>query len=510
MDKKLYYNSITGTSLYALNIIIMFIISPIIVKSLGNRDYGIWEMIMSMVGYMGLLDMGIGPALLRFVAVSHTRNDRQELQDMISSAVVFFVLIGFVAVTCLVGLSFHPGLLIGKEHVDADYISAVIVLFAVNTGLMFPLNVFTAILMGVQHHFLINTTRGLFGVVRSVIVYYLLLRYPGKGLIMLALMEPIFNLLQFSVYAVALQRDASIPRFSISACSLAKMRELFKYGSKSATLMVASRVQNASIPFVISAVLGVSSIVYYTMPNRLIDYAKGLSHAMGFPLTPYFASQMTSNDQDSVRNSWLQTSLALQIITNAMPLFILFCGEPFLSIWIGKEYGIAGRGVLYCLVAALFVESVAPNASRILMASGHHGRAAVMWLILAVISIPLAIVGAANFGVTGVALGSTTALIVGNLVTLHMACNDVGVTIWEYLKHTYMRLVIPLLVLTFLLWMSGMMLSPVNYLNMALQVCLCGFMYLVAVWFITLNGENRSRISNQISVRFRKSSTSLT
>lgn len=503
MSKKLFLNSVSGTALYFVNILIMFIMSPVIVRSLGNRDYGVWEIIMSVVGYMGLLDLGVGPALLRYVAVAHGREDRHQMQQIISSALVFFIIIGAVAVAGLVTLSFYPNLLVWKEQVNADYLVTVILLFAANATLLFPLNVLTAILMGVQSHYLINFTRGLSGAIRAIIAYYLLVTFPLKGLIVLAMLEPIFNLIHLVIFSVALRCDKNIPSFSLSACSISTMKELFGYGGKSATLMIASRVQNASLPFVISATLGVSSIVYFTLPSRLIDYAKGLSLAMGFPLTPYFAAQMIGEDRSTVKANWLQTSLVLMIITTAMSLVIFFCGESFLSIWIGKEYSLAGRGVLYCLVIALFVESVAPNASRILMASGHHGKAAFVWLVLAVMSIPLAILGAHKWGVTGVSFGASAAIIVGNVVMLRMACRDVGVRVSEYLKQTLLRLVVPLSFLVGILWCTGNFLSSDNYLILAMRVSLSLSIYLVAVWFLTLKSENRIRILSKVNVFFR-------
>lgn len=509
-NNNLIANSVSGTCNYFVNIIVMFVMSPILINALGNNEYGIWELVMGLIGYMGLLDLGIGAALLRNVAIAYENKDRKELCKIISSAQIFFILIAVFASLAFAVFAFNPGIVFGIEGNKTEYLQMVVILFTINCMVFFPLTVLTAVIMGTQKHYYINITRIFFSIVRAVMAYYFLVNYSGKGLLILAFLELCSNLLQYIVYAMLLKLDSLIPSFHFSECSFAKLRELFSYGSKSATLMIASRIQSSSIPFVISTVVGLGSIVYFTMPNRLIDYAKGLSLAIGFPLTPYFASQMTNDDQDIVRNSWIQTSLALQIITTAMPLFILFCGEPFLSIWIGKEYGIAGRGVLYCLVIALFVESVAPNASRILMASGHHGRAAVMWLVLAVLSIPLTILGASRWGVTGVALGSSAAIIVGNIIMLRMACHDVGVSFSEYLQRTFMRLVVPLLLLTLFLWLFGMVLVSENYLNLVLQVCFSGFLYLVAVWFLTLNADVRTRIFTQISARFRKPDASLT
>jgi O-antigen/teichoic acid export membrane protein len=480
--------------------------SPVIVKILGNRDYGIWEIIMSVVGYMGLLDLGIGPALLRYVAVSHSSDDRDQLQQTISTSLAFFITIGLIGVGILLSLSRYPSLITGGESLNTEYLTTVLLLFAINAALVFPLHVFVATLLGIQRHYLVNATRIVFGIIRAFIAYYLLVTYPAQGLLMLAVLEPIFNFLQLALYAAALQRDPGIPCFSLSACSLKKLKELFAYGSKSATLMIASRIQNTSLPFVISTVLGVSNVIYFAMPNRLVDYAKGLSLAMGFPLTPYLVSKMTGDDRATVRTSWLQTTLAFQIITMAMPLIMLFCGERFLSIWLGTEYGVAGRGVLYCLVAALFVESLAPNASKILMASGHHGRAALLWLGLAIISIPVAVFGAYRWGVTGVALGSSTALIIGNIIMLRMACFDVGISLKEYYSQTLRRLLVPLALLTISLWDVGRFFSANSYLNLVLQVSLSGLMYIVAVWFLTLSAENRLLITNKMQLLLRKSS----
>lgn len=487
-----------------MNIVIMFIMSPVIIRALGNRDYGLWEMVMAVVGYMGLLDLGIGPALLRYVAVAHSKKDQQELQEIISTAQMFFIAIGVIAALGLLVLSRYPTLIAGKESFDSSYLGVVLVLFAMNASISFPLSVFTAVLMGVQRHFLINVTRGALGIIRSIIAYSLLINFAGKGLLILAILESAFNLMQFGIFTAAIRRDHSIPGFRMGACSAIKLKELFSYGCKSATLMVSSRIQSASIPFVISAVLGVSNIVYFTMPNRLVDYAKGLSLAIGFPLTPYFASQMVGDDKSAIKSSWLQTTLALQVITLAMPFFIVFCGESFLAVWIGKEYAVAGRGVLYLLSVALFVEALAPNANRLLMASGHHGRAAVMWLILSIVSVPLAVLGASNWGVTGVALGTATALIVGNTVTLHMACRDVGTTMSEYARTTVMRLIVPLVLLVASLWMTSEALVVASYLQLALQVIVCGLIYLAAVWVLTISKETRTLIFEKISVKLKK------
>lgn len=45
-----------------------FVVSPIVVRSLGETQYGAWSLLTSMVGYLGLLDLGVRSAVTRYIA----------------------------------------------------------------------------------------------------------------------------------------------------------------------------------------------------------------------------------------------------------------------------------------------------------------------------------------------------------------------------------------------------------------------------------------------------------
>ncbi|MCX5737716.1 MAG: polysaccharide biosynthesis protein, partial [Proteobacteria bacterium] len=47
---------------YGTNVAVAFFLTPFIVHSLGDIRYGIWSLVMSLVGYLGLADMGVRPS----------------------------------------------------------------------------------------------------------------------------------------------------------------------------------------------------------------------------------------------------------------------------------------------------------------------------------------------------------------------------------------------------------------------------------------------------------------
>jgi len=501
VSRKLLLNSVSGTVLYLVNVAVAFLLSPVLIRALGNRDYGLWEMVTSVIGYMGLLDLGIGPALVRFVSLADAKNDRDDLQQTVSTAFAFFLVIGGVALASLAGLGGAPQLVAGRETGAIAHLGAVFLLLGVNAGLLFPLQVFIATLMGLQRHYLINTTRGSFAVLRAVLAYYLLLRYPGRGLLLLALLEPLFTLGQVVIFVWAVRRDPAIPPLSRHAVTRAKFRELFGFGAKSATMMVAARLQNQSVPLIIGNLLGLGQVVYFAMPNRLVEYAKGISQTIGFPLTPYFGASLGRGDRHELLENWFRTTLALQVVSLAMPLVILFCGEGFLALWLGSEYAVAGRYIMYSLLVGLVADSLATNAVRILTVQGMHGRCAFIWLVLAASSIPLGMLGGVTWGVTGVALGTTVATVFGNLATVLLACRAAGITLARYFRETLLKLLVPLSVLAAALAGLTRIWPPAGYLGLALEIALALALYLAVIWRSLIAADLRRQLWDRLRLK---------
>lgn len=498
MNKNVLYNSLSGTTLYLANIVVAFIMSPVYIRVLGNRDYGLWELVMSVVGFMGVLDLGIGGSLVRFVSIADGKQDREDLQQTMSTALAFFIPVGLVAIVLFGGLSYSPGLIAGRETQDIANLGMVFMLLGVNAAMIFPLQVFTATLAGLQRHYFLNCVRLVLLVGRAGLCYYLLFRYPSQGLLVMALLTPCFTAIQMFMFVGAVWMDKTIPRMTWAAVTERKALEMIGFGAKSATMLIASRLQNQSVPIIIGHMIGLGQIVYFVMPNRLIDYAKGMSRAIGYPLTPYFGATIGRGNHHELEDSWLKTTLTLQTISLAIPIGIFFCGETFLALWIGPEYSEAGRMVLFILLAGLVADSLATNAYSILTAQGRHGKSASMWLVCSVLSIFLGVGGAYFWGVTGVAAGTTFATVLGNLLTVSMACAVMRMPLRMYFRKTLLRILPALVVLATAFWGLSMCFIEKTYLHLVLQIGIAGVLYLVAIWFFSLTKGMRGRISLRV------------
>jgi len=71
MINKLLQNYFSSVMVPIAKMCITFIMVPVVIQSLGSRDGGIWGMVFSVVGYMGMLAIGLSPAIIHYISGQH-------------------------------------------------------------------------------------------------------------------------------------------------------------------------------------------------------------------------------------------------------------------------------------------------------------------------------------------------------------------------------------------------------------------------------------------------------
>src|SRR3954468_8625844 len=100
--KKLLWNTGSNVLLMFMRMVITFVITPITVHALGNYDYGIWEIVMAVVGYAGMLDLGLTPTISRFTAKLNAENDKPGLERLLATGTVALGAVGSVILVVFV------------------------------------------------------------------------------------------------------------------------------------------------------------------------------------------------------------------------------------------------------------------------------------------------------------------------------------------------------------------------------------------------------------------------
>src|ERR1700719_1951896 len=86
--------SVVGNWSYLVVVsIVAFVITPFVVRHLGNAAYGIWALVLQLTGYMGVVDVGLRSALVRFVSRFQAQGDQESLDRLLNSTFTVYAMI---------------------------------------------------------------------------------------------------------------------------------------------------------------------------------------------------------------------------------------------------------------------------------------------------------------------------------------------------------------------------------------------------------------------------------
>jgi O-antigen/teichoic acid export membrane protein len=100
-SKSIARNVLYGFSTWILPLGLSFVATPIIVKNLGNKEYGIYALVLSFISYTFVLNFS--RAITKYTAEFRTTSESAKIGEIISATLLINILLGLfgVAVICL-------------------------------------------------------------------------------------------------------------------------------------------------------------------------------------------------------------------------------------------------------------------------------------------------------------------------------------------------------------------------------------------------------------------------
>ena len=105
-------NAIGFYAVYAAAMVSGLIVTPILLDAIGTEAFGIWAFIGGITIYLAVLDIGLGPSVVRFTAEAHGRGDPEEINRVTSVALVLYAAIGVLTLVAGAVLAWFVPLLI--------------------------------------------------------------------------------------------------------------------------------------------------------------------------------------------------------------------------------------------------------------------------------------------------------------------------------------------------------------------------------------------------------------
>lgn len=380
-------------------ILIAFLLTPFIIKTLGNAGYGIWTIVTSILGYYGLLNLGVTSAVSRYAAVYIGNRNLESLNRVFSTSICFFLFTGsLVILLSWFGAPYFAALF--SDTPDERFVFLVRAV-GIAAAINFQTAVFISILIAHEKYAVQSVFSISISILKAVALYFVLLN--GHDLWGMAIVYTAVAALELFAYIVLLKVELPWISFGRGSVRYRVFRELISFGVPSFLLAVSWQIMAGSDRLVISGLIGLEEVAFFSVAALVVRYAsRTVITGLGV-FSSRFARMVGEGQQfkELFQTSLFYSATISAILAGGVFLF----GGRFISLWVGSEY-LAALPVLWILMTGNAI-SVAqqPNLS-LLMALNKHRLLSYITMGEMIVNVALSIYLAPIFGIVGVAIGT--------------------------------------------------------------------------------------------------------
>jgi O-antigen/teichoic acid export membrane protein len=397
-------NVLSNWGAFTFAAVVNLFLAPFVVRHLGNTAYGVWVLLVALVGYLGYLDLGVRGAVTRYVARFRSAADHAAAGRIASAAFTAFTLTGGVAI---VVSSVLAALAARAFHVPAELqgvARAVLVLGGWNVAASLISGVFGGIVIGLQRFDYGNAVEIVTQGVRAGAIVAAL--RAGGGLIALAAIQLAVSVLRGAADVWLSRRLYPELRVRWGVWDRAALKLIFGFGLTSSLLQVLGGVVLYSDSLVIGAFLSAGLITFFAIASSLADYARVLVSGVSQTLTPLVSALEGEGQQERIRGALLTGARVATLVVTPIAVTFLLRGETFIALWMGAAYGASSGAVLRILAVALWAVAGYQVVVAAMMGVGRHGGLVPALLAEAVCNVALSVWWVRTHGIAGVAWGT--------------------------------------------------------------------------------------------------------
>lgn len=423
-SKKMYKNTIAMIGIRGLSIIITLISAPIMLHHVDRADYGVLLTLTSIVGWVGMMDIGLGNGLRNKLPEFLKNKDFIYAKKIVSSC--YATLAIYVAVIITIFLALSPFInwlsVLNSPTSDAEEIRKLADVVFITFCIQFLLGLLNSILFAYQ-----------------IPAFQSFFTFIGQLAALIALIIQVFIFNVTSVFQIGAV-NCLIPVLVLFCGSIGLFRTKLKdiapsfklvdfrtvggilsLGMKFFVLQMITIVLFQANTIIIAKVVGPEAVVEY---NLAFKYISLLTMIFTIIITPIWSA--TTDAYIRKDFTWIKKTISFSqrvcLISILLGILMLFVSKFIYGIWLGKDaidisYSTTGLILLYISFEMLY-----KVYGTIINGIGKVFAQMILTGIIAVIYIPLALLLGSLWGLSGVLIANVIVFAL-NYIWAKLQCN---------------------------------------------------------------------------------------
>ncbi|TKC03493.1 oligosaccharide flippase family protein [Pedobacter cryotolerans] len=399
--------------LRGISIILSFYVIRITLGYLGKDLYGIWIVLLSIISWISLCDIGVGNGLRNKLTIALAKNDTNLARSYVSTAYIILAFIAIVIFGTFIIASYFVSWqdIFNSRLLTREDYHFMMIIFIGGIVVSFVLSLINSILNAYQKSSLTNIgtiiTNALFVILLVIFKSYFL-----SGLIKIISLYSICLIVSNIIVSLIFfyQNQHVTPHYRFY--SKEKIKEILNLGGSFFVIQIAVLLIFTVDNFIILQLLGTQSVSLYNVVFKLFSI---FTLGFGIIISPLWSAFTEAKEKnDYIWMKGIIKKLNKLMILIAIGLFVmLFIYQPILDFWLPKDTRISPSFGLILSFSLFILLSIWNNIYSFFLNGVSVVKMQVRTSIIgALINVPLAIlfVKYFDFGLPGVVLSMCISL----------------------------------------------------------------------------------------------------
>lgn len=480
-----------------VKILISIIYTPVMLRLLGQSEYGLYQLVYSVVSYLSLLSLGFGSSYMRFYSRYRAQKDENGEARLNGMFLLIFTSLSIICVLCGCVMLNNIRTIFGTGLSDPEHATAkaLMALLIVNLALTFPNSVFSCIITAHERFLFQKILILIQNICNPLLALPLLIMgYGSIGMVMvttgLTLLVLVLNV-YYSFHNLHI-------RFCFKDFQIGLLKEMWVFTFFIFINQIIDQINWSVDKILLGRFAGTTAVAVYGVGGQINSMYIEFSSAVSNVFVPK-VNRIVAEINDNMELTRLFTKVGrIQFIILGLILSgFAFLGIPFIKIWAGLEYS-ASYTVALLLVIPVTVPLIQNLGIEIQRAKNMHKARAIVYLAIAIANVFISIPLIKVFGPTGAALGTALSLVAGNVLFMNWYYkNRIGLDMFYFWKE--IAKFIPALIAPCIVGVIIMKFANVTGLiKLGLFSIIYTAIYGISMYFLGLNAQEKQLISGKL------------
>lgn len=490
-----------------LSTLIGIVYTPIMLRFLGQSEYGLYSTVSSTISMLSVLSLGFISAYIRYYSKYKALDDDDGISRLNGLYLIIFIIIGVIALICGLYLSFHLDAVFDKGLTADEYAIAKILmlLLTINLAISFPMSVFQNIISAHEKYAFLKTLaifKTVFGPL--VTLPLLLIGYRSVAMVSVTL---ITSLITDVVHLIYVFKFLNV-KFEFRNFERGIFKSLFIYTFFIALNSIVDQVNNNLDKFFLGRYKGTVSVAIYSIGGSLYSYYIMFSTSVSSVFTPRIHRIINKTEQyknqRNIEISELFTKVGrIQfIVLSLVASGLIFFGKTFINYWAGDGYD-ESYYVAVLLIIPATIPLIQNLGIEIQRALNLHQIRSIFYTLMAVVNSVLTYFLCQKYGAAGAAFGTAVSLILMNGIFMNiyygLKCGINIIAFWKSILRLSVGLIIPCI-----FEITALRFFEISSIwKMFAAIIIYTAVYCVSMWFLGMNDYEKNLLKKPLAKVFK-------